>query len=65
MISIDLALTLAPWDVWPLALLITYAELEIDGGIARRNRRRGSPATAWPAEIGVHNTREGVSRGKQ
>jgi hypothetical protein len=58
-------LALAPWVVRSLALLIGCAESEIDGGTARRIRRGGSPATAWPAEFGVHNTREGVSRGKQ
>src|ERR1700730_1924522 len=44
---------------------LSCSKLEIDGGTARRNRRGGSPATTQLADVGVHNTREGVSRGKQ
>jgi uncharacterized cupin superfamily protein len=37
---------LAPWEVWPLALLIGCAELEIGDDAARRSRRCGCWATA-------------------
>ena len=53
---ISTGLTLAPWVVRSLALLISCSELEIDDGTARRNRRGGSPATTQLADVGVHNT---------